>query len=86
MFVLNKIYKILILPMRGKERLGIIMNKINKNNIKDWILSLQILLACVGATTLVPLLVGFPPSTALFTAGLGTLLFGFITKIKFQHF
>lgn len=72
--------------MRGKERLGIIMNKINKNNIKDWILSLQILLACVGATTLVPLLVGFPPSTALFTAGLGTLLFGFITKNKVPAF
>jgi len=62
------------------------MNKLNKNNIKEWILSLQILLACVGATTLVPLLVGFPPSTALFTAGLGTLLFGFITKNKVPAF
>ena len=62
------------------------MNKLNKNNIKEWILSLQILLACVGATCLVPLLVGFPPSTALFTAGLGTLLFGFITKNKVPAF
>ena len=62
------------------------MNKLNKNNIKEWILSLQILLACVGATTLVPLLVGFPPSIALFTAGLGTLLFGFITKNKVPAF
>lgn len=62
------------------------MNKLNKNSIKEWILSLQILLACVGATCLVPLLVGFPPSTALFTAGLGTLLFGFITKNKVPAF
>ena len=57
-----------------------------KKNIKEWILSLQILLACVGATTLVPLLVGFPPAVALFTAGLGTLLFGFITKNKVPAF
>lgn len=61
------------------------MNKL-RNEVKDWMLSLQILLACVGATCLVPLLVGFPPSTALFTAGLGTLLFGFITKNKVPAF
>ena len=61
------------------------MNKLRKE-MKDWMLSLQILLACVGATCLVPLLVGFPPSTALFTAGLGTLLFGFITKNKVPAF
>ena len=61
------------------------MNKLRKE-MKDWVLSLQILLACVGATCLVPLLVGFPPSTALFTAGLGTLLFGFITKNKVPAF
>ena len=61
------------------------MNKLRKE-VKDWMLSLQILLACVGATCLVPLLVGFPPSTALFTAGLGTLLFGFITKNKVPAF
>ena len=63
------------------------MNKLNlRKEVKDWILSLQILLACVGATCLVPLLVGFSPSTALFTAGLGTLLFGFITKHKVPAF
>lgn len=63
------------------------MNKLNlRKEAKDWMLSLQILLACVGATCLVPLLVGFPPSTALFTAGLGTLLFGFITKHKVPAF
>ena len=58
----------------------------NKNTLKEWMLSLQILMACISATTLVPLLVGFPPSTALFTAGLGTLLFGFITKNKIPAF
>ena len=61
------------------------MNNLRKE-MKDWVLSLQILLACVGATILVPLLVGFAPSTALFTAGVGTLLFGFLTKNKVPAF
>lgn len=33
-----------------------------------------------GATVLVPLLVGIDPAVALFTAGIGTLIFHFITK------
>jgi uracil permease len=33
-----------------------------------------------GATVLVPLLVGLDPSTALFTAGIGTLVFHLVTK------
>jgi uracil permease len=45
-------------------------------------LSLQHLFAMFGATVLVPLLVGLHPSVTLFTSGVGTLLYIFITKGK----
>lgn len=41
---------------------------------------MQFLFVAFGATVLVPLLVGLNPSTALFTAGLGTLIFHLVTK------
>ena len=40
----------------------------------------QMLFVAFGALVLMPLLTGMDPSVALFTAGLGTLLFHFITK------
>lgn len=40
----------------------------------------QFLFVAFGATVLVPLLVGLDPSTALFTAGIGTLIFHLVTK------
>lgn len=40
----------------------------------------QMLFVAFGALVLMPLLTGLDPSVALFTAGLGTLLFQFITK------
>ncbi len=43
------------------------------------VLGLQHTVAMFGATVLVPLLTGLNPSVALVTAGLGTLLFHFIT-------
>jgi len=46
---------------------------------KRFILSLQHFIAMFGATVLVPLLTGLDPLVALFTAGLGTLLFHFLT-------
>jgi uracil permease len=46
----------------------------------------QHLLACFGATVLVPLLVGIDPSRAIFTAGLGTILYLCITKFKVPNF
>ena len=52
----------------------------NKLQLKDWILSIQHVLAMTGATVLVPLLTGMSPAMALLGAGLGTLLFHFITK------
>ncbi len=42
---------------------------------KKGIVGVQFLFVAFGATVLVPLLVGLDPSTALFTAGLGTLIF-----------
>ena len=57
------------------------MNKLNlKNETKNWILSIQHVLAMVGAVVLVPLLTGMSPSMALLGAGLGTLLFHWLTK------
>lgn len=52
---------------------------LSENKAKDVILALQHLVAMFGATVLVPILTGFNPSVALFTAGVGTLLFHFVT-------
>jgi uracil permease len=41
---------------------------------KSLFYGLQHLLACFGATVLVPMLVGINPLYALFSAGIGTLL------------
>ncbi len=48
-----------------------------------WIgLSLQHLFTMFGATVLVPILVGINPGIALFSSGLGTLVYLFVTKGK----
>lgn len=57
-----------------------------KQNIKEWILSVQHLFACFGATVLVPLLIGINPSIAIMTAGIGTLIFHLCTKGKVPVF
>lgn len=44
------------------------------------LVGVQYLFVAFGATVLVPLLVGLDPSTALFSAGIGTLIFHLITK------
>ena len=44
------------------------------------ILSIQHVIAMFGATVLVPILTGLNPAVALFTAGIGTLLFHLVTK------
>ncbi|MDR0552416.1 MAG: NCS2 family nucleobase:cation symporter [Spirochaetaceae bacterium] len=49
-------------------------------------LSIQNVFAMFGATILVPVLVGLPPASALFTAGTGTLLYILITKAKVPIF
>jgi uracil permease len=47
---------------------------------KRAIIGVQFLFVAFGATVLVPLLVGIDPAVALFTAGVGTLIFHLITK------
>ena len=44
------------------------------------IVGVQFLFVAFGSTVLVPLLVGLDPATALFTAGIGTLIFHLVTK------
>lgn len=48
--------------------------------IKDSLFGAQMLFVAFGALVLVPLLTGLDPNVALFTAGVGTLLFQLITK------
>lgn len=56
------------------------------STVKKTIVGVQFLFVAFGATVLVPLLIGIDPATALFTAGLGTFLFHFLTKGKVPIF
>lgn len=59
----------------------------DKPPLGQWIpLSIQHVFAMFGATILVPILTGLSPSTALFTAGTGTLLYILITGAKVPAF
>lgn len=51
-----------------------------------FMLSLQHVFAMFGSTVLVPILIGIDVSVALFTAGMGTLLYSFATKAKVPVF
>jgi len=62
------------------------INKDNKIDFKKIILGVQFLFVVFGAVVLVPILIGIDPAVALFTAGVGTLLFHFITKLKIPVF
>lgn len=48
--------------------------------LRDSIIGLQFLFVAFGALVLVPILTGLDPNVALFTAGLGTLLFQITTR------
>ena len=54
--------------------------------VQKTIVGVQFLFVAFGATVLVPLLVGMDPSVALFTAGIGTLIFHLVTKGKVPIF
>lgn len=54
--------------------------KTNQFTPRNMVLGVQFLFVAFGATVLVPLLVGIDPAVALFTAGIGTLLFHLLTK------
>lgn len=60
------------------------MSKLNP--VQKTVVGAQFLFVAFGATVLVPLLVGLDPSVALFTAGLGTLIFHSVTKGKVPIF
>ena len=53
---------------------------------KDALLGAQMLFVAFGALVLVPLLTGLDPNVALFTAGIGTLIFQVITRRKIPIF
>jgi len=55
-------------------------------SIKGIVLGAQMLFVAFGALVLVPLLTGLNPNVALFTAGMGTLLFQLITRGKVPIF
>lgn len=61
-------------------------NNNNLNPLQKTIVGAQFLFVAFGATVLVPLLVGLDPSVALFTAGIGTLIFHAVTKGKVPIF
>lgn len=54
--------------------------------LSDALLGFQTLFIAIGATVMVPLLTGMDPSIALLTAGLGTLIFQFMTKGQIPSF
>lgn len=58
----------------------------NKPSWLDFLTGAQMLFVAFGALVLVPLLTGLNPNVALFTAGLGTILFQLITRGKVPVF
>ncbi len=54
--------------------------------LKDCFLGAQMLFVAFGALVLVPLLTGLNPNVALFTAGLGTIVFQIVTRGKVPVF
>ncbi|EPC63135.1 Uracil transporter, partial [Lacticaseibacillus paracasei subsp. paracasei Lpp14] len=55
----------------------------DKPKFGQWVgLSIQHLFAMFGSTVLVPILVGLDPSIALFSSGVGTLMYILITRGK----
>ncbi len=62
------------------------MKQNNLGFFQKTVIGAQFLFVAFGATVLVPLLVGLDPSVALFTAGIGTLIFHAVTKGKVPIF
>lgn len=62
------------------------MEQTSLTPFRKGVVGVQFLFVAFGATVLVPLLVGLDPSTALFAAGVGTLIFHAVTKGKVPIF
>ncbi|WP_371373658.1 uracil-xanthine permease family protein [Thalassotalea aquiviva] len=56
------------------------MTNPTKQGARTVLAGLQMLFVAFGALVLMPLITGLDPSVALFTAGIGTLVFQFVTK------
>ena len=56
------------------------MEDVNLTPFRKTVVGVQFLFVAFGSTVLVPLLVGLDPSAALFSAGVGTLIFHLVTK------
>lgn len=59
---------------------SISQDSFNQPTWRNAVAGLQMLFVAFGALVLMPLITGLDPSVALFTAGIGTLIFQFITK------
>ena len=59
---------------------------IYKFQIQDVIFGIQILCVALGGLVLVPIIAGLDPNVALFTSGVGTLIFQVITGGKVPVF
>jgi uracil permease len=59
---------------------SISQDSFNQPTWRNALAGLQMLFVAFGALVLMPLITGLDPSVALFTAGIGTLIFQFITK------
>lgn len=70
-------YELLPTAIRDARQLG---------HSKMILLGVQHMFAMFGSTILVPILTGLPITTALFMAGVGTLIFHLITKLKVPAF
>ena len=58
----------------------------NLSTTRKIVVGTQFLFVAFGATVLMPLLVGLDPATALFSAGIGTIIFHLVTREKVPIF
>jgi len=68
------------MPDNSLPQAGIDQSSFNQPTWRNALAGLQMLFVAFGALVLMPLITGLDPSVALFTAGIGTLIFQFITK------
>ena len=55
-------------------------------HLRDFIFGIQMLCVAFGGLVLVPIIAGLDPNVALFTAGVGTLIFQLVTAGKVPVF
>ncbi|MEH6447499.1 MAG: uracil-xanthine permease family protein [Oleispira sp.] len=68
------------MPDNSLSKSSVDQSSFNQPTWRNALAGLQMLFVAFGALVLMPLITGLDPSVALFTAGIGTLIFQFITK------